>query len=82
MCTDFVLQVKWSTFWVNRGLRVYLDLYVTDFLKGTSKYFLYPSTFLCKTFYFGDIFVKRTPKSCKTDFNQKYIFNMSLDKFE
>ena len=28
MCTDFVCQVKCTVSWLNRGLRVYLDLYV------------------------------------------------------
>ena len=40
MCTDFVCQVKCTISWLNRGLRVYLDLYVLDFPKSTSKYLL------------------------------------------
>ena len=38
MGTDFVLQVKCSIFWPNRGLRVYLDIYVLDFQKSRFKY--------------------------------------------
>ena len=30
MCTDFVIQVKYTIFWLNRGLRLYLDWYVRD----------------------------------------------------
>ena len=32
MDTGFVLQVKCTIFWFNIGLRVYLDLYVPDFI--------------------------------------------------
>ena len=39
MGTEFVLQVKCSIFWPNRGLWVYLDTYVPDFQKVP------PSTF-------------------------------------
>ena len=38
MCTDFVLQVKFIIFWLNRGLRVHMDLYAPDFPKIISKY--------------------------------------------
>ena len=44
MFTYFVLKVKCTIFWLNRGLMVYLDLYALDFPKSTSKYFLQPST--------------------------------------
>ena len=40
MGTDFVLQVKCTKFWLNIGLRVYSDLYIPDFPKSTSKYFI------------------------------------------
>ena len=33
MGTDFVLPVKFTIFGLNRGLRVDLDLYATDFPK-------------------------------------------------
>ena len=49
MGTDFVIQVKFTIFWLNRGLRVYLDLYASDFPKSTSQYFLHPSTFKSQT---------------------------------
>ena len=35
---DFVVQVKCSIYWLNRVLRVFLDLYTPDFPKSTSKY--------------------------------------------
>ena len=54
--TDFVPQGKCTIFWLNRGLRVYLDFYVSDFPKSISKYFLYPSTFYSKTPYSGGMF--------------------------
>ena len=41
MCTDFVCQVKYTISWLNRDLRVYLDLYAPDFPKSTSKYLLF-----------------------------------------
>ena len=59
MGTDFFLQVKGTIFWLNKGLRVYLDLYVSDFPKSTSQYFLHPSTFKSQTPYFGGFFGKR-----------------------
>ena len=37
--TDIVHQVKCTIFWLNIGLGVYLDLYVPDFSKSTSKSF-------------------------------------------
>ena len=39
MRTDFVLQVKCTIFWLNRGLMVYLDLYAPDFPKSTGSTF-------------------------------------------
>ena len=62
MCTDFVLQVKFTIFWLNRGLRVYLDLYASDFPKSTSQYFLHPSTFKSQTPYFGGFIQILHPK--------------------
>ena len=38
MCTDFVFQVKFIIFWLNRGLMVHLNLYAPDFPKIISKY--------------------------------------------
>ena len=58
MFTDFVLKVKCTIFWLNRGLMVYLDLYAPDFPKSTSKYFLQPSTFNLKHPIFVAILVK------------------------
>ena len=46
MYSDFVVELKSSKFWINRGLRVYLDLYALNFQKFTFKYMLYPSTVL------------------------------------
>ena len=37
MDPDFVVQVKCIIFWLNWGLRVFLDTYVPDFPKSTSK---------------------------------------------
>ena len=28
---DFILHVKWTIFWLNKGLRLNLDLYAPDF---------------------------------------------------
>ena len=39
MHTDFVANVKFTIFWLNRGLRVYSDLYEPDLEKKT--YFFY-----------------------------------------
>ena len=36
MHTDFVVKVKCNTFWLNRGFKVYFDLYEPDFPKSTS----------------------------------------------
>ena len=44
MGSDFNLLVKCTIFGLNRGLRIYLDLYGTDYPKITSKYFSFPST--------------------------------------
>ena len=38
MDPDFVGNVKCALFWPDRGLRVYLDLYVPDHPKTSSKY--------------------------------------------
>ena len=40
MDPDFVVQVKCTIFGLNRGLRVYVDMYALDFYKkkSTSKY--------------------------------------------
>ena len=35
---DFVFQVKCTMFWLNRGLRVYLDLFLPNFSQSTIKY--------------------------------------------
>ena len=59
MSTDFVLQIKFTIFWFNKGLRVYLDLCASDFPKSTSQYFLHPITFKSQTLYFGGLFAKR-----------------------
>ena len=67
-----------------------MNLYVADLPKSTSKYFLFISEYILETTYFGGIFVKKPPKSCKTDLgqkingkiSQKYIYSMSLDMFE
>ena len=37
---DFVVQVKYTIFWLTLGLRVYLDFYAPELPKSTSKYFL------------------------------------------
>ena len=71
MGTDFVLQVKYPIFWLNRGLRVYLDLYAPDFPKSTSKYYLHPITFQSKTPYFGGVFGKNHPNHEKKKIWQK-----------
>ena len=36
---DFVFWVKHTIFWLNRGLRVYFDLYAPTLLNTTYKYF-------------------------------------------
>ena len=40
MHCDFSVRVKCTIFGLNRGLRVHFDLYVQDFFKIMSKYFL------------------------------------------
>ena len=83
MGTDFVLQVKCIIFWLNIGLRVYLDLFVADCQKSTCKYFfLYPSTFKSKTPYFGDVFVnKKHRKHVKNYFGKKKGENLVKNTF-
>ena len=39
MVADFVIVVKCTIFWLNRGLMGYLDFYVPDFPKSISNYF-------------------------------------------
>ena len=46
MGIDFVFKVKCTIFWLNIGLRVYLDLYRPDFPKSTCKYFIISCYFL------------------------------------
>ena len=41
MGVDFVIGFKVTIFWLNRGLRLYLDLYAADVQKNTIKYFFY-----------------------------------------
>ena len=38
MDTDLVVVVKCTIFWLNRGLRVYLDLFALNFQKSKCKY--------------------------------------------
>ena len=69
MGTDFVLQVKCTIFWLDRGLRVFLDLYVPDFPKSTPKYFLYPSTFIVQnTLFWRCFWLKKHPNHVKPIF--------------
>ena len=58
MDPDFVVQVKYTIFWLNIGLRVYLDLYAPDFSKTTSKYL-----FVSVLVYHG-LCLKGRPWSC------------------
>ena len=69
MGTDFFLQVKCTIFWLNIGLRVYLDLYVPDFPKSTSKYF-WPK----KMEKWKNTFVIRVWKSVNDQAAQNYYF--------
>ena len=93
MGTDFVLQVKHTIFWLNIGLKIYLDLYVRDFLKSTSKYFFFfyilvlfrPKHPILEVFFL----LIKTPKKLKIFFGQvqwkyspKYIHKMSLENFK
>ena len=41
MGTDFVFQAKCTIFWLNRSLRVHLDLYAPDLYKITTKYYFF-----------------------------------------
>ena len=41
MDPDFVVQVKCTIFGLNRGFRVYLDLYAQEFQKSIFMYLLY-----------------------------------------
>jgi hypothetical protein len=73
MGTDFALQEKCTIFWLNIGLRVYLDLYVPDFPKSTFKYFLYPSNFSPKHPLLEAFLLIKTPQTCKNRFGPKKI---------
>ena len=35
---EFIVRVEYTIFWLNRGLKLYLDFYALDFTKSTSKY--------------------------------------------
>ena len=76
MFTDFVLKVKCTIFWLNRGLMVYLDFYAPDFPKSTSKYFLQPSTFSLKHPIFVAILVKNH-QIMKNTFGNSKIWKLS-----
>ena len=65
MYTDFVLEGKWTIFWLKRGLRVYLDLYVPDCPKRTSKYFYSLVLFSQKPPYFEGFLLKNPPNPCE-----------------
>ena len=45
---DFIVELKSNTFWLNRGFKVYLDLYAPNFPKSDHKYLFGPSTFFAK----------------------------------
>ena len=49
MGPDFVVQVKCTIFWLNRGLRIYLNFVMAYFPKSTSKYLFGLSTFFFST---------------------------------
>ena len=41
MDSDLVFQVKCTIFWINRDLRVHLDLYAPNFPRSTSKFLFF-----------------------------------------
>ena len=82
MGTDFVLQVKCTIFWLNIGLRAYLDLYVPDFPKSNSKYVFYILVLFSPEhpFFEGFLLIKH-PKHVKNDFCQKEKKNLFKNTF-
>ena len=36
---DFLIGIKCTIIWINRGLRVYFDMFAADFPNSTGKYF-------------------------------------------
>ena len=76
MGTDFVLQVKCTIFWLNRGMRVYLGLYAPDFPKSTSKYFLHLVLFSLKHPILEVFLVKTTKIMKKKDLAKKKYENL------
>ena len=73
--TDFVVKVKCTIFWLNRGLRIYLDMYVLDFQKSTSKHLSYLRTLLVQNPLFGGILGSKLLQSCKNyRCNKKSLF--------
>ena len=85
MCTDFVLLVKCIIFWLNIGLRVYLDLYVPDFPKSIPKYFFISFfsffLFLSKTPSFGGVFVNKNTQNMKKTIVTKKMENLVKNIF-
>ena len=81
MGTDFVLQVKGTKFWLNRGLRVYLDLYVSDFQKVPLSTFYILIVFSPKHPILEVFFVKTHPNHVKPSLAQK-IQNLVKSTFK
>ena len=77
MDPDFV-KVKFTIFWRNRGLKVYLDLYAPNFQKNISKYFFGLCTFIVQ----NNIFCRHFSSIVKNLFCQQYIDLNILEKYE
>ena len=88
MNPDFVVQIKCTIFWLNRGLSVNLDLYAPDFPKSTSKYLFGLIIFLVqKTLFWSRFWFKNHPNHvkhivAKKKNCQQYIDHNSLEKYE
>ena len=90
MDPDFVLHVKCTIFWLNRGLRVYFDLHPPDFPKSTSKYLVGLITFLVQNIQFWRRLWfnnhsnngKHIFEEKKVNFCQQYVDIISLEKCE
>ena len=65
MDTDFIVQVKSTIFWLDRGLRVYLDCLRRIFQKVPLSTFLTSVHFQSKTPYFGSVLAESHPNHVK-----------------
>ena len=83
MVTDFVLQENCTRFLLNRGLRVYLDLYLLDFPKKFLNHFFYILvTFSPKHPILEAFLGKKHPNHLKSILATKKMENLDKNTFK